>query len=146
MKWQTTKCSPSTVSAPYSDMRTGFWLFLFHAIASSTTCDVIVSNSPGFVYQPLYRLKLIISKNFAYRSNICSITAPKFIKKWVDWFRFWNAYRFIIAGCHRNSSCDRSIWVQWSCKFRYRSCSMWNMWEEKIDYRWRENSERVQFE
>lgn len=65
-----TKFNPSTVSAPYSDIRTGFLLFLFHEIASSTTFDVIVSNSPGLVYQPLYRLKLIISKKFAYKTTL----------------------------------------------------------------------------
>lgn len=61
-----TKCNPSTVSAPYSDIKTGFLCFEFHKIASSTTLDVIISKRPGFEYQPLYRLKLIISKNCAY--------------------------------------------------------------------------------
>lgn len=58
-----TKCSPSTVSAPYSDISTGLWYLAFQAIASSTTRFVIMLIFPGLLYHPLYRLKLRMSIN-----------------------------------------------------------------------------------
>lgn len=48
-----TMCSPSIVSAPYSDIRTGLLCFVFHAWASSITRFVIIFSLPAFEYHPL---------------------------------------------------------------------------------------------
>lgn len=57
-----TSWRPASVSAPYSSIMTGLLKTRCHASPSSTRLSVILFNDPVFIYQPLYRLKLITSK------------------------------------------------------------------------------------
>lgn len=111
-------------------MRTNFWCLIFHNEASSTTCEVIMSNRPAFWYQALYRLKLTMSKYCAYleSSQLWSMEV-----KVIFCNRVTNSYRFVSSYVSIKSSCNWSSRIQRFREICYRSILGGNVIMAKVN-------------